>query len=170
MAFITDTSGIVSFAEYDDVFAQDKRVFDSNEGLTDEVIESALMRATERLLNKFRSTEWWRTYWLKRSSDTSSVRTVADIPQLDPSRIKARQSDFTELCVAFALAEYILPQVADFGGEDDNEWNKMGHYSKRANEMFAELVNVGDWYDFDDDGEILSVEKQPGNYTLKRVR
>jgi len=118
------------------------------------------------LLNKFRSTDWWRRYYLKRSDNAY----LTSIPALDVNRIKDRYNDFTDLCVYFALGEYILPIVADFGGEDENERTKMAYYSRKADDLFAELVHVGDWYDFNEDDIITVDEKQPGIYVLKRVR
>jgi hypothetical protein len=168
MAFITEDNTVISFAEYSDVVARDRRLFDGNEGLTDDVVEDLLIRATERILSKLRLTSWWREYYLQRS--TSTISTMADIPALDANKIEARAADFTDLCVYTALSEYILPMVADFGAEDDSERNKMGYYTNRAESLFAELVESGDWYDFDDDGTIQSDEKSPGKYNLKRIR
>ena len=169
MAFITEDTIVISFAMFDDVLARDQRVFDSNEGLTDEIVEMALIRATQRLLNKFRGTDWWRGYYLKRDT-SASITSSADIPAMDPNRIKDRYNDFTDLCVYFALGEYILPQVADFGSDDDSEFSKMSYYANKADALFAELVRVGDWYDFDDNNIVESSEKEPGHYSLKRVR
>lgn len=169
MAFIIENSTVVSFAEYSDVVEKDQRLFDSNEGLTDEVVETALERATARILTKISQSAWWRSYYVRRDSDTE-YKSVADIPSVDVDKIKSRESDFTELCVYTALADYILPQVADFGDEQDSERAKMGYYSNRAQELYGEIINAGDWYDFDDDGVIQSDEKSPGHYTLKRVR
>lgn len=168
MAFIIENNIVISFAEYSDVKARDQRVFDSNEGLSDDVVETALIRATERILNRFRSSDWWRSYWLKRSS--TAISTVADIPALDADRIKSRQNDFTELCVYTAMADYILPQTANFGDEADDDRAKMGWYSNRAEALFGELITAGDWYDFDDDGTVQSDEKSPGHYNLRRYR
>jgi len=95
---------------------------------------------------------------------------VADVPALDPNRIIARQNDFTDLCVYTALADFILPSIADFSKEDSAERQKMGYYTQRADELFGELITAGDWYDFDDDATIQSDEKQPGQFNLKRVR
>jgi hypothetical protein len=95
---------------------------------------------------------------------------VADVPALDPDRIIARESDFTELCVFTALAEYILPSIADFGNQDSAERQKMAYYTQRAESLFGELITAGDWYDFDDSGTIASSEKSPGQFNLKRVR
>lgn len=169
MAFIIENNTVVSFAEYSDVAEKDQRLFDSNEGLTDEAVETALERATQRILTKISQSDWWRSYYVKRDSDTE-YKSVADVPSVDVDKIKAREADFTELCVYTALSDYILPQVADFGDEQDSERAKMGYYGNRAEELYGEIIRAGDWYDFDDDGVIQSTEKSPGNYTLKRVR
>lgn len=169
MAFIIESDVTISFAEYSDVVEQDRRLFDSNEGLTDDVVETALIRATQRILSRIRSTDWWRNYYMKQ--DTSlSINSVADIPSVDPDKIKSRTADFTELCVSTALAEYVLPSVADFGSDTDTENAKRGYYQARAERLFDELVTAGDWYDFDDDGTIQSDEKEPGYFNLRRVR
>lgn len=169
MAFIVENSTVVSFADFQDVVDKDQRLFESNEGLSDDVIEAQLIRATERILDKMRSSSWWQSYYVNRSN-TTSYSTVADIPELDPNLIKARQNDFTDLCVYVALSEYVLPSIADFGNEDNAERQKMGYYTQKSESLFAELVSAGDWYDFDNSGTISSNEKQPGQYNLKRVR
>lgn len=169
MAFIIDNNITISFAEYSDVKAVDQRLFDSNEGLTDDVVETALIRSTERILTKMRSTQWWRNYWLVRSPN-ADIKTVADIPALDPDQIKDRYNDFTDLCVYHALSEIILPQVANFGDEGDDDRAKMSYYQNKAERLFEELIVAGDWYDFDDDSSIQSDEKSPGYSNLKRVR
>lgn len=168
MAFITENNTVTSFAEYQDVVDRDQRLFQANEGLTDDVVEPLLIRATERILTRLRASDWWRSYYLNKSG--ASIVTVADIPALDPDRIKARQNDFTDLCVYWALNEYILPNIADFGNENDEERQKMGYYSNKAEKLFAELITAGDWYDFDDDSTVESSDKSPGFYNLKRIR
>ena len=169
MAFVTENSTVVSFAEFQDVVDKDQRLFEANEGLSDDIIEAQLVRATERILTKLRSTDWWRTYYIRRDNSTVYT-TVADIPAVDPNKIIARQNDFTDLCVYTALAELILPSIADFGNEDNAERQKMGYYTNRAEALFGEIITSGDWYDFDDDGTIQSDEKAPGAYNLRRVR
>jgi hypothetical protein len=170
MAFIVDNNTVISFAEYDDVFKTDERLFETNESLTDDKVEELLIRATERILTRLRSSAWWRSYYLNRISGTTNIKTVADIPALDTNRIVARQKDFTDLCVYIALSDYIYPALADFGNEADPERAKMGYYANRSEVLFGELITVGDWYDFNDDGTIESNEKAPGQYNLKRVR
>lgn len=169
MAFVIENNVTVSFAEFTDVIAKDQRIFEANEGLSDETIDAALVRSTERILNRLRTTQWWKTYYVRRDNVTV-FNTVADIPALDPDKIKSRQTDFTDLCVFTALAEQILPGVADFSDADSSERQKMAYYTQRMNSLFDELVSAGDWYDFDDDGTIESSEKEIGYVNLKRVR
>jgi hypothetical protein len=169
MAFIIESSSVISFAEYADVLQHDQRLFDSNEGLTDDVVEDALIRATDRVLSRISTTQWWRDYYVERDSSINYT-SVADIPSVNADRIVGRKADFTELCVCTALADYVLPQVADFGDETDSERAKMGYYQNRAESLFQELIRAGDWYDFDDDGTVQSSEKEPGYANLRRVR
>lgn len=169
MAFIIENDVIISFAEYADVLKTDRRVFDSNEGLTDDVVEDALIRATERIISLIRGSRWWKEYYLTRDT-SSTINTVADIPSPDINRIAGRSNDFTDLCVYHALAHYILPQVADFGDEADTERAKMAYYTQKADNLFGELITAGDWYDFNDDSTISSEEKEPSYYNLRRVR
>lgn len=169
MAFVIELGTVTSFAEFQDVVNKDSRLFDANESLSDDIVDAQLIRATERILSKLRSSDWWRSYYVNRNSSTL-ITTVADIPALDINRIIGRQNDFTDLCVFSALADFILPSVADFGNEDNAERQKMGYYTQKADSLFGELISAGDWYDFDDSGTIASNEKSPGQYNLKRVR
>jgi hypothetical protein len=169
MAFVIELGTVTSFAEFQDVVNKDSRLFDANESLSDDIVEAQLIRATERILSKLRSSAWWRSYYVNRNSSTL-INTTADIPALDINRIIGRQNDFTDLCVYSALADFILPSVADFGNEDNAERQKMGYYTQKADSLFGELISAGDWYDFDNSGVISSDEKSPGQYNLKRVR
>jgi hypothetical protein len=169
MAFITESGTVTSFAEFQDVVNKDQRLFEANEGLSDDIVDQQLIRATERILSKIRSSPWWRSYYVTRDSATV-YNTAADIPAVNPDRIKARLNDFTDLCVYVALGELILPSIADFGNEDNAERQKMGYYTNKAETLFGELITNGDWYDFDNSGTISSAEKSPGQYNLKRVR
>lgn len=169
MAFIKNGQTVISFAEYQDVVDADQRLFDTNEGLTDDVVEAALVRATERILTKIRASQWWANYYVNRDSSLQ-LTSRADIPAVDINKIKDRYNDFTDLCVATAMAEYILPKVANFASEENEERQKMGYYAQRAEGLFGELITAGDWYDFDGSGAISAGEKSPGVYNLKRVR
>jgi hypothetical protein len=169
MAFIEEAGIVTSFAEFQDVVNKDQRLFEANEGLSDDIVEQQLIRATERILSKIRSSAWWRSYYIRRDSSIVYA-TAADIPAVNANRIKARLNDFTDLCVFTALSELILPSIADFGNEDNAERQKMGYYTNKAETLFGELITNGDWYDFDNSGTISSAEKSPGQYNLKRVR
>lgn len=169
MAFIQNGSTTISFAEYDDVIAADQRLFEANEGLTDEVVEDSLIRSTERILTLFRATDWWRSYYVDRATNITFT-TVADVPALDPNKIQDRLADFTDLCVYYSLYNYLLPKIADFSTEENAERAKIGFYQQKFDRLFGELIDAGDWYNFDGTGAITSQEKQPGHYNLKRVR
>lgn len=169
MPFISDGTKIISFAEYQDVLDQDQRLFESNEGLTDDVIEPLLERSTDRILSLIRATDWWRDLYLRKTTNPV-YNTRADVPVVDPDKILARQDDFTELCVMYALWNYVLPKIADFSKEDNAERAKIGFYQAKYQTLFEELINAGDWYDLDDSGTISSDEKFPGSYVVKRIR
>ena len=159
MAFIISSGKVISFADYQDVLDRDQRLFDANEGLTDDIVETLLVRTTERILTKIRSTSWWSDLY------TSSA------PEVNPKLIIARKNDFTDLCVYQGLAEYILPMIADFGTEDNAERQKMMYYQQKASDLFNELIAQGDWYDFDNSGTIEGTEIKAGSSTLrKRIR
>ena len=169
MAFLTNGTTTISFAEYQDVLDQDQRLFEANEGLTEDVIEDRLIRSTERILSQLRASQWWSDIYVTKTADFV-LNTVADIPALDIERIEDRLNDFTELCVYHTLYNYILPKIADFSNEDNAERAKIGFYQQRYNDLFGELISRGDWYNFDGTGAITSADKMPGVYNLRRIR
>lgn len=168
MAFIVQGSTLLTMATKDDLEALDQRLFEQNEGLSDDYVEDQLIRSTERILVLLRATDWWTSYYLSRSS--TAVSTLADVPALVGTKIKGRQNDFTDLCCYYALYNYILPYIADFGNEDAAERKKMGYYQQKFTDLFGELIQAGDWYDFDGDNTVESSEKSPGQWNLRRVR
>lgn len=169
MAFIKNGSTTISFAEYQDILDADQRLFEANEGLTDDVIEDILIRSTQRILTLIRQTDWWRDLYLQKAANPV-YNTRADVPEVDIELIIERQDDFTDLCVYYALWNYILPKIADFSKEDNAERAKIGFYQGKYQFLFDELINSGDWYDLNADGIVASEEKMPGNYALKRIR
>lgn len=169
MAFIEEDGKIISFADFDNVQERDRRLFEINEGLTDFYIEDLLIRATERILFKIRSTDWWKTNYIKRNPG-EEYSNSAQIPLPDSNLIIGRKTDFSDLVVYFALSEYIYPTVADFGNDEDNERNKMQFYSNKWESLYTELIRSGDWYDWDANGEIDDDEKSVGKINLKRIR
>lgn len=172
MAFIANDTTLYSFADYDDVLAKDKRLFDANESLTQTVVEDALVRSTARILNAIRGTEWWKTYYRSHSTSSAGIVTgeTVQVPAVDGLKIQSRQNDFTDLCVYHALNEYVLPSVADFGDTESSEVQKIAFYGEKYRELFREIVDAGDWYDFDGDDTIEDTEKYPVRTNLVRVR
>jgi hypothetical protein len=169
MSFIISNNTFISFAEYQDVVDRDSRLFEENEILNDDAdIENLLARASERLLARVKSSEWWKEYNYRRNSSLN--RDSRLVPAVDPLRIIERQADFTDLTVAIALADYILPKVADFANENSNERQKMLFYKERSEELFIELIESGDWYDFDGDNSVETTEKEPVRINLVRIR
>lgn len=170
MAFISSGGVVYSFAEYEDVLARDQRLFEANEGLTDVIVEDALERSTQRILSQIRSSDWWRNFYIRKTSAVNSTLTYLDVPALDANKIKARQADFTDLCVYHSLAEILLPKVADFGNADTAERQKIGFYDEKYRALMNELLEAGDWYDFDGDNTIDSKEKMPQLRNIVRRR
>jgi hypothetical protein len=169
MSFIISAGTFISFAEYQDVVDRDSRLFEENEILNDETtIEELLTRASERLLARVKSSEWWKEYNYRRNSSLN--RDSRLVPSVDPLLIKARQADFTDLTVSMALADYILPKVADFANENSNERQKMLFYKEASDALFIELIESGDWYDWNDTGTVDTTDKEPVKVNLVRIR
>lgn len=174
MAFITSGGNVLSFAEYEDVLAADQRLFEANEGcFTDVIVEDALEKATTRILNKIKSSDWWKSYYVRQSGGSNSdiyTSTLISVPAPVGSKIRARQDEFTDMCVYFALAEYLYPKVADFGNADSAERQKIGFFDEKYRTMFKDLLEAGDWYDFSGDNTITASEKAPSRQNLVRIR
>jgi hypothetical protein len=172
MAFILLTGNVISFAEYEDVLAIDQRLFEANEGFTEVIVEDALIKATTRILNKIRSSDWWKNYYISRTTDLTSIsaKTGYSLPMPSANKILARKDEFQDMCVYFTLAEYLYPKVADFGNTDSAERQKIGFYDEKFRAMFTDLLNAGDWYDFAGDATIDITEKSPSRQNLVRVR
>ena len=177
MAFINPgNSGVIAFAEYEDVTSTDQRLFEANEGIADAtIVEDLTTKATSRILQLIRNTAWWKSYYLVEGSDAQRTATqtrngYVDAPLPDPDLIAARQADFTDLCVYFTLYEYLLPKVADFSTQENAEVVKIGVYRTKFDKLFMELIEDGTWYDFDASGTVTKEEKMPTRLNLVRVR
>lgn len=177
MAFINPGgTGVIAFADYEDVQDADQRVFEANEGISDEnMVEDLTEKATSRILQLIKNTSWWKNYYLVEATDAQRLASQTksgyyDVPLPNPNLIKDRQADFTDLCVYFTLYEYLLPKVADFTNQDSAEVAKIGFYRTKFDQLFRELIDDGSWYDFDNDGTIETTEKYPTRTNLVRVR
>lgn len=173
MAFIISGGNVISFAEYSDVTAMDQRLFEANEGFTADIVEDALEKSTTRILNKIKSTDWWKGYYIRQSAGSNPAiytSTLIDVPAPVGSKILARRDEFTDMCVYFALSEYLYPKVADFGNTDSAERQKIGFFDEKFRQMFKDLIEAGDWYDFSGSGTITNDEKAPSRVNLVRQR
>ena len=176
MAFIIQGGSVIAFAEYSDVTQADQRLFESNEGIADEgMVEDLTIKATNRILQLIRQTSWWTRYYTVNASsaEVSAAQTRSgylDVPLPNPNLIRARQADFTDLCVYFTLYEYLLPKVADFTNADTAEARKIGFYQTKFDKLFLELINDGSWYDFNNSGTVTKDEKLPTRQNIVRIR
>lgn len=175
MAFISSGGKVIAFAEYSDITDADQRLFEANEGLANETeIELLTERSTTRILQMIKNTSWWQQYYLTQatSGQLNQTQTLGrpDFPLPDATLIRSRQSDFTDLCVYYTFSQYLLPRVADFGNADSAEVKKIGFYDERFRRLFAELIESGDWYDWDASGVITNLERLPTRVNLVRPR
>lgn len=167
MAFITDAGGnVISFAEYTDVTSTDQRVFEKNEGLTQEIVEDMLERSTDRLIQKIKASDWWREY---SNFAGLGFTSLADLPTPDPNKFE-RQPDWTECCVYHTLSSYLYPKIADFSNPESAEVEKMKYFDTRFQDLFNELLSMGDFYDLDDDGTVEASEKLTKFALTRRTR
>jgi hypothetical protein len=177
MAFINPGgTGVIAFAEFEDVTNTDQRIFEANEGIADAaMVEDLTIKATNRILQLIRNTSWWKRYYLLEGSEAQRTATQTrngyiDAPLPDPNLIRVRQADFTDLCVYYTLYEYLLPKIADFSSQDNAEVQKIGVYRTKFDKLFMELIEDGTWYDFDNSGTVTVNEKMPTRLNLVRVR
>ena len=176
MAFILSGTTVISYAEANDVKDKDQRVFEANEidfadapdapATLDEYLEDLTTKSTDRISQKIRASAIWRDYLGMSSAYTS----IDEIPNFNPSLIRTRKSDFTDMCCYYALKEYILPKVADFGNPESPEVQKIKYYESKFQDLFEELLDMMDWYDFNNDGTVQSGEKQTSFRLTRRTR
>lgn len=168
MAFYFSYQTFISFATYDDLVQRDQRILEANESLTQAEIDDYLKQASQRILTQIRNTDWWQDYVF--DLDTSLNRNIRLLPSVNPQYIRAREQEFKDLNIYFALVEYIYPRVADFGNPESAEVAKINFFKDQYNVLFKELVESGDWYDFDGDQAISTTEKSPNKQNRVRVR
>lgn len=168
MTFYYNNQTFQSFAVYADVTARDSRFFEANEGMTDTVVNPLLAQATQRILSQVKNTDWWKNYQFRR--DSSLKDDLRLLPNVNPDNIKGKEQEFKDLNIYFALAEYLLPKVADFGNETSAEVVKIQFYRDAYNNLFNQVIESGDWYDFNADGTIETAEKSPTFTNRVRTR
>ena len=115
-------------------------------------------KAREDILRRLR-TEWWvRGKGFK--VDLGSVRTTYAL-EMDDTRLDETQ--FTKCAVYLVLSEYALPQLTKWNatGDEDKFQVMMMHYRKKYDAEFNQILQDGVRYDFDNDGTVEDIEKQP---------
>jgi len=182
MAFITDGGGnVISFAEYTDVLQKDQRLLEANEiqvpaesGFADktEFIEDMLSKSTSRILLKIKASTWWQAY---NSYVGNIINDLNNLPNvnanlIDPSNKLGRQQQFTDMCVYYCLAQYLLPLIADFGNEENSTFAKINYYDAKFTDIYNELISIADWYDYDNSGTVDADEKAITYFQTRRTR
>ena len=166
MAFILDGGGnVLAYAEALDVRDKDQRLFEANEfdftnvpdtpGSLDNYIEDLTTKSTARINEKIRASANWREYLSYMGVNLTS----GTIPAFEPNNIKSRKADFTDMCSYYALKEYLLPKVADFGNPESPEVQKITYYENKFENLFTELTSMWDWYSQDGDATVEADEK-----------
>jgi hypothetical protein len=168
MAFNYNSTTFVSFAVYADVTARDQRFFEANEGLDSTTVNALLAQASQRILTQIRNTQWYREGAF--ALDPTLNNDLRSLPAVNPDYIEAREQEFKDLNVYFAMYEYLLPRVADFGNENSAEVVKIAHYKDGYDKLFKEVIESGDWYDFSGNGTITTNERRPSTVNLIRIR
>jgi hypothetical protein len=166
VAFNYNNSTFVSFAVYADVTARDQRFFEANEGFTSTAVEVLLAQASQRILTQIKQTDWYRLGAF--ANDSTLKNDVRLVPNVNPDNIRSKEQEFKDLNIYFAMSEYLLPKVADFGNENSAEVVKIKFYRDAYHALFKEVIESGDWYDFSGNGVISTDEKKPN--TINRVR
>ena len=133
--FNYDGSTFVSFAIASELEDRDQRLFEANEGLTDVIVNDALAQASLRILTKIRNTDWWKQYQFAR--DSALKGDLRALPSVNPDNIKSREQEFKDLNIYFAMSEYLLPKVADFGNETSAEMVKIKFYKDQFDRLFV---------------------------------
>lgn len=171
------SGGVVySFCEYEDVTSRDTRLFEANEVIADSNLVDDLdgfgYRATQKILYEIKDTAWWQAYFIAKDQGATNISTLStiDVPPPNPNKFQARQQDWTDLTVYKVLYEYLLPKIADFSNEDNAEVRKIGFYREKYQSLFRQLIDAGDWYDWDGTDTIINTEKMPTRTNIIRVR
>ena len=170
MSFYTTSNGSVfeSFAVYAEVTQRDARLFEANEGLTEQVVNAMLKQSSQRLLSMIKATDWWKEYNFTRDSSLNNDSRL--VPDVNPFQIDGREQEFKDLNIFHCLSDYLLPRTADFGNPESAEMEKMKFYREQGQDLFKIIIETGDWYDYSNNGTIAYTEKSPTRLNLVRVR
>ena len=115
-------------------------------------------KARDDILRRLR-TEWW-VRGKNFKVETGSVRTTLTM-EMDDTKLDETQ--FTKCAVYLVLCEYALPQLTKWNasGDEDKFQVMMMHYRKKYDAEFNQILQDGVRYDYDADGTVEDIEKQP---------
>jgi hypothetical protein len=115
-------------------------------------------KARDDILRRLR-TEWW-VRGKNFKVETGSVRTTLTM-EMDDTKLDETQ--FTKCAVYLVLCEYVLPQLTKWNatGDEDKFQVMMMHYRKKYDAEFNQILQDGVRYDYDADGTVEDIEKQP---------
>ena len=115
-------------------------------------------KAREDILRRLR-TEWW-VRGKNFKVELGSVRTTYAL-EMDDTKLDETQ--FTKCAVYLVLCEYALPQLTKWNatGDEDKFQVMMNHYRKKYDAEFNQILQDGVRYDYDNDGTVEDIEKQP---------
>jgi hypothetical protein len=176
MAFQRDGSNnVIAFAEAEDIFNLDQRLFEANEisfadaGTAASTIEQYLdilcQRATERIVTKMQASPEWSVYTSDKNISSTSI-----LPEVNKNLILGNLQDWTDLCVSYVFKEYLLPKVADFGNPESSEVLKINFYDTKFNNLFSEKMSVIVWYDSNADDSLTSADEMINFRKNRRTR
>ena len=162
MAFQRDGSNnVIAFAEAEDIRNLDQRYFEANEvKFTDsgtaattlnEYLDILCERATDRIVTKMQTSPEWNQYVGAQNLQNTSI-----LPPVNKNLIIGNLQDWTDMCVAYVLKEYLYPKLADFGNPESSEVQKINFYERKFSDLLSEKLAVIIWYDSDNDGNITS--------------
>ena len=177
MAFQRDAeNNVLAFAEAEDIFNLDQRLFEANEisfaesgtGATTlaEYLDILCQRATDRITTRMQASPEWASY----TSSKNLVDSNSLLPPVNKNLILGNLQDWTDICASYVFKEYLLPKVADFGNPESSEVNKINFYETKSNELFSEKLAVINWYDADADASITSSDEMVNFRKNRRTR
>ena len=122
-------------------------------------------KAREDILRRLRE-EWW-----VRSRNMTNFDISRSLPSLEMDADRLTESQFTRCAVYRVLSEYALPQLTKWNatGDEDKFQVMMMHYRKKFDEEFNQILQDGVRYDYDNDGTVEDIEKQPF-HTRRMIR
>jgi hypothetical protein len=176
MAFQRDGSNnVIAFAEAEDIFNLDQRLFEANEisfadaGTAASTLEQYLdilcQRATDRIVTKMQASPEWSAYTSDKNISSTSI-----LPEVNKNLILGNLQDWVDLTSSYVMKEMLLPKVADFGNPESSEVLKINFYETKFNNLLTEKLSVIVWYDSNADASLTNVDEMVNFRKNRRTR